>query len=121
MRAVPAAGVCRLIEPRYTVEDVAEYQYVKADAVRRYLRTGQLQGVLVDGAWKVSGSGLGASQREARPQPRRRESHAANRAGQEYTARVFKDAATAREAHPDLKRFLPHHATCPQVGMFRVH
>ena len=33
---------------------------------------------------------------------------------------VFKDAAAAQEAHPDLKRFMAHHATCPQVGMFRV-
>jgi hypothetical protein len=100
---------------------VAEYQYVKADVVRRYLRTGQLQGVLLDGAWRLTKSDLGASHRKARPQPRRRERHAANRPGQEYTARVCKDAAAAREAHPDLKRFLPHHATCPQVGMFRVH
>jgi len=110
-----------LIKPLYTVEDVAEYQYVKADVGRRYLRTGQLQGVRVDGTWRVTESDLGASHREAKSQPRRRERHAANRAGQEYTALVFKDAAAAKEAHPDLKRFMPHHATCPKVGMFGVH
>jgi hypothetical protein len=89
--------------------------------VRRYLRRGQLQGVLLDSAWRVTQSDLGASQREARPQPRRRQRHAANRAGQEYTARVFKDAPAAQEAHPDLKHFLPHHATCPQARQFQVH
>ena len=99
---------------------MAEYQYVKADVVRRSLHAGQLPGVLAGGAWKVTESDLGASQREATPQPRRRQRRAANRAGEEYTALVFKDAAAAQEAHPDLKRFMAHHATCPQVGMFRV-
>ena len=100
---------------------MAEYQYVKADVVRRSLRTGQLPGVLVGGAWRVTESGLGASQREARLQPRRRQTRATNRAPQEYTAPVFKDGAAAQAAHPDLKRFLPHHATCSQAHQSRVH
>ena len=100
---------------------MAEYQYVKADVVRRSLHAGQLPGVLAGGAWKVTESDLGASQREATPQPRRRQRRAANRAGEEYTALVFKDAAAAQEAHPDLKRFMAHHATCPKAHQSRVH
>ena len=99
---------------------MAEYQYVKAAVVRRSLHAGPLPGVLAGSAWKVTESDLRASRREARPQPRHRQTRAANRTGQEYTALVFKDAAAAQEAHPDLKRFMAHHATCPQVGMFRV-
>ena len=83
---------------------MAEYQYVKAAVVRRSLHAGQLPGVLLAGAWKVTQSDLGALQRKVRPQPRRRQRHAAK----EYTALVFKDAATVQEGHLDLQRFMPH-------------
>lgn len=68
MQVAETMGDPRLIERLYTVEEVAEYLHVQPSTVRFYLRGGQLGGILMGKAWRVTESDLEAFVAERRAQ-----------------------------------------------------